>query len=89
MPEAGVLAAIDPANYLRPPASDDRAIVFPPDPGHDLSHRRSVDRRAHPPGMQLRKEFTVKPVRRLTWGISRSRSPAMRGEDNAAMKSTT
>ena len=68
MAESGVLTAIDPLNYPKPPASDDQGrIVFPAHPRHDLSDRGSVDRRRGP-GMQLRKEFTVKPGEALDLG---------------------
>ena len=62
MPESGVLTAIDPVNYMKPPASDDQGrIVFPaliPGTTYHIVDRSTA---GAAPGPQLRKEFTVKP----------------------------
>ena len=69
MPESGGLTAIDPVNYPKPPASDDQGrIVFPaliPGTTYHIVDRSTA---GAAPGMQLRKEFTVKPGEALRPG---------------------
>ncbi len=67
--EAGVLIAVDPVNYPKPPASDDQGqIVFPaliPGTTYQIVDRSTAGAE---PGPQLRKEFTVKPGEALDLG---------------------
>jgi RNA polymerase sigma factor (sigma-70 family) len=69
MPEAGVLNVIDPVNYPAPPASnDDGRLILPalvPGTTYVFVDRTTV---GGPPGIQLRKEFTVKPGETLDLG---------------------
>ena len=69
MPDAGVLNAVDPVNYAKPPATDDQGRVALPVliPGTTY---QIVDRTTGPTpaGPQLRKEFTVKPGETLDLG---------------------
>jgi hypothetical protein len=61
MLESGGLAAIDPVNYMKPPSTDEHGrIVFPaliPGTTYQIVDRSTA---GAAPGMQLRKEFTVK-----------------------------
>ena len=69
MPESGGLTSIDPVNYPKPPVSDDQGrIVFPaliPGTTYQVVDRSTA---GAAPGLQLRKEFTVKPGEALDLG---------------------
>jgi hypothetical protein len=78
MPVAGVLVAIDPVNYPAHPASDgDGRFVFPaliPGAACHFVDRSTV---GASPGMELRKEFTVKPGETLDLGDILIQKPEM------------